>query len=89
VGDSLFDKARKAAEQLKEKAPDIARQHGDKIDQGIDWVAHEIDERTGRKHGDKVSQARDRAKKAVDDLARPEDPPEDPPRHAPAPRDPP
>jgi hypothetical protein len=72
---SLFDKAKKAVEELKEKAPGVAKQHGDKIDQGIDRVASEVDKRTGGKHADKIHKARKRAKDAVDDIAASDAPP--------------
>lgn len=72
---SLFDKAKKAVEGLVEKAPQIAKQHGGKIDKGLDRVADQVDKRTGGKHSDKIRGARERAKDAVDDLARSEPPP--------------
>jgi hypothetical protein len=67
---SLFEKAKKAAEGLKGKAGGLAREHGGKIDQGIDRLAQEADKRTGGKHADKIRDASERAKDAVDGLAR-------------------
>ncbi len=66
----LFEKAKKAAEGLKGKAGGLARDHGDKIDQGIDRLAQEADKRTGGKHKGRILDARERAKDAVDALAR-------------------
>jgi MT0933-like antitoxin protein len=67
---SLFDKVKKAAQELKEQAPTIARQHGDTIDKGIDRAAAEINKRTGGKHNAKVRQAAERAKRTIGDFQR-------------------
>jgi hypothetical protein len=50
-----------------DKAKDLAREHGDKIDQGIDKVADLVDERTDGKHRDKIDKIVDEAKKRTGD----------------------
>ena len=48
----------------KDKAQDAARQHGDKIDDGIDRGGKMADDRTGGKHGDQINSGTDKAKDA-------------------------
>ncbi len=57
----IFDKAREAAENL-------ANEHGDKVDQGIDKAGDFVDEKTEGKYADKVDQGQDAAKNFVDGL---------------------
>ncbi|MDI5966413.1 antitoxin [Streptantibioticus silvisoli] len=49
----------------KSKAQDLARQHSDKIDDGIDRGGHMADERTGGKHSDQIGKGTDRAKDSM------------------------
>lgn len=67
---SLFDKVKKAAQELKEQAPTIARQHSGTIDKGIDRAAAEFNKRTRGKHSTRVRHAAERAKRTIDDLQR-------------------
>ena len=49
----------------KGTARDLARQHGDEIDDGIDRTGHLADERTGGKHGEQIDRGGDRAQDAI------------------------
>ncbi len=47
------------------KAEDMARQHGDKVDEGIDRAGRTTDEKTGGKHSDQIHTGTDKAKDAM------------------------
>lgn len=49
------------------KAEEMAGQHGDKIDEGIDKAGRTADDRTGGKHGDRIRGATDTAKDRMKD----------------------
>lgn len=65
----FMDKAKVALNQAKDKAADLADQHGDKIDQGIGKAGDFVDKKTGGKHASKIDQAQARARQAADRLA--------------------
>lgn len=50
------------------KAGDLARQHGDKVDSGIDKAGQTIDSKTGGKYSDKIDTGVDKAKDAMGNL---------------------
>ncbi|MYW67253.1 antitoxin [Streptomyces sp. SID8379] len=56
----------------KDKVSDLARQHGDKIDQGLDKAAKTVDEKTKGKYSDKIQTGTDKAKDALDKLSGPD-----------------
>lgn len=64
----LLDKAKMAADKAKSGAERLARQHGDRIDQGIDKAAALAEKRAGDKHTDRISRIAGKAKGAVDGL---------------------
>ncbi len=64
----FIDKFKKQAPGLKDKAAELAREHGDKIDSGIDKAADLADKATKGKYSDKIDGASDKAKDAVDGL---------------------
>ncbi|MGW4287294.1 antitoxin [Streptomyces sp. NPDC004673] len=64
----LFDNLKAAIGPAKDKVTDLARQHGDKVQDGIDKAAHVVDERTKGKYTDKIHAGTDKAKEAVDRL---------------------
>lgn len=66
----FLDKVKRTATDLKGKAADLADEHNDKIDKGIDKAARMANEKTGGKHGDKIRKGATKAKGAVDDLAK-------------------
>lgn len=49
----------------KSKARDLARQHDDKIDDGIDRTGHLTDERTGGKHRERMDRGGDQAQDSI------------------------
>ena len=56
-------------DNLKDKASDLAAEHGDKIEGGIDKAAELIDEKTGGQHRDKIDQGAEKAKDLLQGLA--------------------
>jgi hypothetical protein len=64
----FLDKLKKSSADVTDKARDLATEHGDKIDDGIDKVADTVDQKTGGKHSDKIDKAADTAKGLVDKL---------------------
>ncbi|MDQ3304952.1 MAG: antitoxin [Actinomycetota bacterium] len=58
---SIFDKVR-------DKASELARNNGERIDQTVDKAADLINRRTEGKHADKVQGFADKAKGAADHL---------------------
>ena len=57
----MFDK-------FKKKAADMADEHGDKIESGIDKAADFADDKTGGKYSDKIESGTEKAKDFLDDL---------------------
>jgi hypothetical protein len=51
----------------KGKADDLARQHGDKIEQGMDRTGQTLDSKTGGKYGDRIDSGTEKAKDALHD----------------------
>jgi hypothetical protein len=56
----------------KDKVSDLARQHGDKIGQGLDKAAKVVDEKTRGKYSGTIRTGTGKAKDAVDRLAHPD-----------------
>ncbi|GAA2330695.1 antitoxin [Streptomyces kunmingensis] len=56
----------------KDKVSDLAQQHGDKIDQGLDKAARAVDGKTKGKYSDKIQQGTSKAKDALDRLSAPD-----------------
>jgi hypothetical protein len=50
-----------------DKAKDLAREHGDKIDQALDKVGEVVDQKTGGQHSDKIDKVVEEAKKRTGD----------------------
>lgn len=69
---SMFDKAKDAADKVK----DVTEEHADKLGDVIDKTADKLDEKTGGKHSDKI----DRAVDAIQDPGGATTPEEEPPR---------
>jgi hypothetical protein len=53
---------------MKDKAKDLAGEHGDKAKEGIDKAAELADEKTGGKHSDKIDQGAEKGKDFVDEM---------------------
>ncbi|MBG0852040.1 antitoxin [Streptomyces spinoverrucosus] len=65
----LFNNLKAKLTPAKGKVSDLAQQHGDKIQHGIDRAAKVVDERTKGKYSDKIHTGTDKAKGAMDRLA--------------------
>ena len=55
--------------KMKDKAGELARTHGDKIDRGLDKATEAVNRRTEGKHAGKLADFAERAKGAVGGLA--------------------
>jgi hypothetical protein len=51
----------------KGRAEDLAHQHGDKVEQGMDRAGQTLDSRTGGKYGDRIDSGTQKAKDAFND----------------------
>jgi hypothetical protein len=60
-------------DKFKDKAEDLAEEHGDKITEGIDKVADIADDKTGGKYSDQIDTGAEKAKDFVADLAEDDD----------------
>ncbi|MEV3859790.1 antitoxin [Streptomyces sp. NPDC050095] len=68
----FLDNLKAKLSPAKDKVNDLAQQHGDKIDQGLDKAAKMVDDKTKGKYSDKIQQGTDKAKDAVDKLSGPD-----------------
>jgi hypothetical protein len=66
----LLDNLKGKLGPAKGKVSGLARQHGDKIQNGIDKAAKAVDERTKGKYGKGIQSGSGKAKEAMDRLAR-------------------
>jgi hypothetical protein len=64
----VFDNLRDL-DKLKDKAEEIAEDHGDKIADGLEKAGDLVDEKTGGKHGEQIDTAVDKAQGLVAGLA--------------------
>jgi hypothetical protein len=64
---SFMDTLKGKLGMSKDKAGDLAREHGDKIDSGIEKAGRAADSKTGGKYSDRIDTGVDKAKGAVDD----------------------
>ncbi|MBU6535252.1 antitoxin [Streptomyces sp. NPDC057245] len=69
----LLDNLKARIGPAKGKVSDLAQQHGDKIDRGLDKVARTVDERTKGKYSDRIQTGTGKAKDAMERLARKDD----------------
>ncbi|MBL1085122.1 antitoxin [Streptomyces actinomycinicus] len=65
----LMDNMKAKLGPARDKVSDLARQHGDKVQHGIDKAAKAVDERTKGKYSDKIQAGTGKAKGAMDRLA--------------------
>ncbi|MEV5609649.1 antitoxin [Streptomyces sp. NPDC052225] len=68
----FLDSLKAKLNPAKDKVSDLAQQHGDKIDQGLDKAAKVVDDKTKGKYSDKIQQGTDKAKDALDKLSGPD-----------------
>jgi hypothetical protein len=64
---SYMDTNKEKLGMSKGKADDMVRQHGDKIDEGMDKAGHAVDSKTGGKYSDRIDSGVDKAKDAAHD----------------------
>ncbi|MGW2252777.1 antitoxin [Kitasatospora sp. NPDC001660] len=65
----LMDNLKGKAEELKERASELAGKHHDQIEHMVDRAGGAIDKATMGKYTDKIEHGASRAKDAVDDFA--------------------
>ncbi|MES9521449.1 antitoxin [Streptomyces capoamus] len=65
----LMDNVKAKLGPAKDKVSDLARQHGDKVQHGLDKAAKAVDDRTKHKYSDKIQAGTGKAKEAMDRLA--------------------
>lgn len=65
----FLDRMKAKLAPAKDKVSDLAQQHGDKIDHGLEKAAKVVDEKTKGKYSDKIQAGTGKAKDAVDRLA--------------------
>ena len=70
----LLDNLKARLGPAKDKVSDLAHQHEDKIQHGLDRAARTVDERTKGKYSDRIQAGTVKAKGAVDRLAHKNDP---------------
>lgn len=69
----LLDKFRGRTDALKDKAGDIAHDHGDKIGEGLDKAGGAVNKATRGRFEDKIDKATGKAKEGVDKLGEKDD----------------
>jgi hypothetical protein len=57
-------------DNMKDKATDMAGEHGDKIDEGMDKAGEMAKDKTPDQHDDKIDQGIERGKQATEDFGR-------------------
>jgi hypothetical protein len=65
----LLDNLKAKLGPAKGKVSDLAQQHGDKIQHGIDRAAKAVDEKTKGKYSDRIQSGTGKAKDAMERLA--------------------
>jgi hypothetical protein len=65
---SFMDTIKEKLGMSKDRAADVAHQHGDKIDQGLDKAGHTVDSKTGGKHSSQIDSGVGKAQDAVKDF---------------------
>ncbi|MFI8293931.1 antitoxin [Streptomyces sp. ms191] len=69
----LLDSLKAKLAPAKDKVSDLAQQHGDKIDHGLDKAARLVDEKTKGKYHNKIESGTDKAKHALDRISHKDD----------------
>ncbi|WP_435193591.1 antitoxin [Streptomyces sp. NRRL F-5630] len=66
----FIDNMRARLSPAKDKVADLARQHGDRIGDGLDKAAKTVDDRTKGKYSDRIQSGTDKAKGAVERMGK-------------------
>ncbi|WP_228983978.1 antitoxin [Streptomyces sp. DH12] len=82
---SFLDTLKTKLGPARGKVADLAHQHGDKIDHGIEKAARMVDQRTKGKYSDKIESGTVKARNAVDRLGHRDDDGAPPPPPSPPP----
>ncbi|MFK0227775.1 antitoxin [Streptomyces sp. NPDC090303] len=69
----LLDSLKAKLAPAKDRVADLAQQHGEKIDQGLDKAAQVVDEKTKGKYSDKIQSGTGKAKDAIDRIGHKDD----------------
>ncbi|MFG2868744.1 antitoxin [Streptomyces sp. NPDC048338] len=69
----LLDSLKAKLAPAKDKVSDLAQQHGDKIDHGLDKAAKVVDEKTKGKYSNKIESGTDKAKHALGRISHKDD----------------
>ncbi|MFE0652349.1 antitoxin [Streptomyces sp. NPDC059534] len=69
----LLDSLKAKLSPAKDKVADLAQQHGEKIDHGLDKAAKLVDEKTKGKYSDKIQSGTGKAKGAIDRIGHKDD----------------
>ncbi|MEU3606141.1 antitoxin [Streptomyces sp. NPDC035033] len=69
----LLDSLKAKLGPAKGKVADLAQQHGEKIDHGLDKAARMVDEKTKGKYSDKIQSGTGKAKEAIDRIGHKDD----------------
>ncbi|MFJ5834425.1 antitoxin [Streptomyces sp. NPDC093089] len=69
----LLDSLKAKLGPAKGKVADLAQQHGEKIDHGLDKAAKLVDEKTKGKYSDKIHSGTGKAKEAIDRMGHEDD----------------
>ncbi|MGW6420674.1 antitoxin [Streptomyces sp. NPDC055055] len=69
----LLDSLKAKLGPAKDKVADLAQQHGEKIDHGLDKAAKMVDEKTKGKYSDKIQTGTGKAKDAIDRIGHKDD----------------
>ncbi|MEU5979051.1 antitoxin [Streptomyces sp. NPDC047315] len=85
----LMDTLKAKLAPAKEKVSDLAQQHGDKIEHGLDKAAKAVDSRTKGKYSDKIDTGTGKAKEALGRIAHKGDGDNPPPSQSQPPSSPP
>lgn len=65
----LLDSLKAKLAPAKDKVSDLAQQHGDKVEQGLEKAARVVDEKTKGKYSATIESGTGKAKEAIDRLA--------------------
>ncbi|MDX3005518.1 antitoxin [Kribbella solani] len=55
-------------DEMKDKAGDLAKEHSDQVNEGLDKAGEFADEKTGGKFGDQIDQGKDMAREQLGNL---------------------
>ncbi|GAA3390047.1 antitoxin [Streptomyces roseoviridis] len=82
----LLDSLKAKLAPAKDKVSDLAKEHGGKVEHGLEKAARVVDEKTKGKYSDKIESGTGKAKDAIERLAHKDgDTPPSPPPASPPP----